>query len=271
MTSLPDGHSATTESRRQVMVVEGDPERCRYLCTLLTHHGLRAHSTRPAEFASTVQGWPGVILVGDSESETPGWKVAERIRSFDTHVPIILLGTVTAASSATPPTVQACLPPEVSDARLVQEVERWLQDVDRSPPAHPNGPLGPILLIDDEPLVCQILQRALERKGFSVVTATSGEEGLRQLARIQPRVVLLDIKMPGMDGILTLKHLRTTCPTLPVVMVSQLDEKRLKEEAGKLGVDDYLVKPLNIKQLETLLRTRFFPEAGIRSTQSPAS
>ena len=148
MTSLPDGHSATAESRRQVMVVEGDPERCRYLCTLLSHHGLRAHSTRTAELASTVRGWPGVILVGDSGSETPGRKVAERIRSFDTHVPIILLGTVTAESSAAPPTVQSCLPPEVSEARLLQEVTRWLQEVDLAPPPHPNGPLGPIWLIE---------------------------------------------------------------------------------------------------------------------------
>ena len=71
-----------------------------------------------------VQGWSGVILVGNGHVHASGWELAERIRTFDAHVPVILLGHVKADPTHTPPAIQACLPEEVSEELLLKEVER---------------------------------------------------------------------------------------------------------------------------------------------------
>ena len=203
-----------------------------------------------------VQGWSGVILVGNGRAHAGGWELAKRIRTFDAHVPVILLGHVKADPACTPApsAIQACLPEEVSEELLMKEVERWLKTV----PEPPLRKLGQVLLVDDDVKWRQILQSFLELKGFDVLTASSGEEAMRQLVRSSPRVLLLDIKMPGMDGLLTLKHIRMACPNLPVIFTTHVDEDEAIREAGILGAYDYLVKPFDLEHLETILLTRIF-------------
>lgn len=256
MTSLPDGHSAKAESRRQVMVVEEDSERRQQLCSLLSHHDLTAHPVSPTELAMKVQGWFGVILVGNGHAHATGWDLAERIRTFDTHVPVILLGRIAAdvSQTSTPPAIQACLPEEVSEELLVKEIERWLKTV----PEPPQQKIGQVLLVDDDIKWRQILQNFLELKGFEVLTAGSGEEAREQLAHTSPKVILLDVRMPGMDGFLTLKHIRIVYPNLPVIFTTNLDEDEAIREAGVLGAQDYLIKPFNLEHLETILLTKIF-------------
>lgn len=201
-----------------------------------------------------VQSWPGVILVGHGHAETSGLALAERIRTFDAHVPVILLGRITAGSDSASalPSVQACLPEEVSDARLVKEIERWLKTI----PEPPQRKLGLVLLVDDDTKWCGILKNFLELKGFEVLTAGTGEEAMQQLARTLPKVILLDVRMPGMDGFLTLKHIRMAHPNLPVIFTTHLDEDEAIREAGTLGAHDYLIKPFNLEHLETILLTK---------------
>ena len=115
---------------------------------------------------------------------------------------------------------------------------------------------GEILLVEDEPKVRALIQNFLEFKGFTVTTASSGEEALKCLAGSSPRVVLLDIKLPGMDGLLTLRRLRVSHPTLPVIFLTQVDEDEARREAVSLGAHEYLTKPFDFERLETLLRTQ---------------
>ena len=128
---------------------------------------------------------------------------------------------------------------------------------DAIPPArHP----GRILLVDDDSKFRQILRAFLELKGFQVIAASSGEEALERLTNSDPRVVLLDMKMPGMDGLLTLKHIRISHPHLPVICVTQMDEEETRGEAGILGVNDYLIKPFSFELLEATLLTKIFTD-----------
>ena len=100
---------------------------------------------------------------------------------------------------------------------------------------------GTVLLVDDDPKFRAILQEFLELNGFNVVTAAAGDKALEQIALDFPKVVLLDMRMPGMDGILTLKHIRVAHPNLPVIVVTQDGDDRIREEALMLGVNDYLL------------------------------
>ena len=237
------------------MVVEADPERRHQLCALLANHGLSVHPVHSDELAMAVQGWSGIILVGNGHDGTTGWELAERIRTFDARVPIILLGSVKADPSATPTMIQACLPAKAPEDLLLKEVERWLR---YSAPPSPIKRFGTILLTDDDGKLRQILKNFLELKGFTVLTAGSGEEALEHLDRVVPKVVLLDVKMPGMDGLSTLKHIRLTHPNLPVIFITHLDGEEVMEEAEILGAHDYLIKPFNFEHLEAILLTKIF-------------
>lgn len=260
MTSLPGGGSASAELRRWVMVVEEDPERSRRLCALLTRHGLTARPVHVIDLAMEAQGWPGAILVGDGAPHPNGWALAERIRTFDARVPIILLGTDgTTNPPQQAPQIQAYLPHDTTEDRLCAELERWMQI--HTPPATREA-VGEVLLVDDDERLRGILQNVLELKGFTVLTASSGEEALASLRHSSPRIVLLDLKMPGMDGLTTLKRLRISHPSLPVIIISHLDEEPLIEEAGILGAHDYLVKPFNFDHLESVLLAAILESSG---------
>ena len=136
----------------------------------------------------------------------------------------------------------------------------WNDNSDRVRPTRQvtNKHTGTILLVDDDHKWRKILQEFLELKGFTVIMADSGEEALERLARAAPRVVLLDVKLPGMDGLLTLKHIRASHPNLPVIFITHMDEEQIMKEAGILGVNDYLIKPFNFEQLEAVLSTHLF-------------
>ena len=109
-----------------------------------------------------------------------------------------------------------------------------------------------ILIIDDEPNICESLQGALGDEGYSVETALSGEEGLRCLAARQINLVFLDILMPGgIDGIETLRRIKQSSPDTEVIMITGHGTFDLALEAGKLGGLDFLGKPLS---LDTVLK-----------------
>ena len=118
----------------------------------------------------------------------------------------------------------------------------------RSHPAAtlPSPPgLGRVLLvIDDDPAACELMQRVCTREGFEVVTAASGEEGLRLARDRRPSLITLDVLMPGIDGWTVLKALKEDAELskIPVIMISISDEKA---RGLALGAADYLVKPVD--------------------------
>ncbi len=129
---------------------------------------------------------------------------------------------------------------------------------DAPPSFHGDTRPGTILLVDDEFRQRDILKDFLQLNGFTVVMAASGEEALERLPDSSPGVVLLDLKMPGMGGLCTLKKIRESHPTLPVIIITQVDEDQVMEEALGLGAYDYLIKPFKFEQLKSVLLTKIF-------------
>ncbi|KQP03453.1 histidine kinase [Methylobacterium sp. Leaf99] len=116
---------------------------------------------------------------------------------------------------------------------------------------------GHVLIIDDDPSTRDLLARFLEKDGFTVATASDGREGVERARALRPRVILLDVTMPRMDGWSVLRTLRAD-PDLgatPIIMVTVLDEQNL---AFSLGATDYLQKPIEWGQLKTAME-RFKP------------
>jgi two-component system, NtrC family, response regulator AtoC len=111
-----------------------------------------------------------------------------------------------------------------------------------------------ILVVDDEPSMLRYLQTLLEVESYRVITATNGEEALARLQQTPlPDVVLLDVLMPGMDGLETLEKIRGQYPYLKVIMLSCLSDTRKVVQAIRLGAQDYLTKPFQKADLEAVI------------------
>src|ERR1700688_1399581 len=105
-----------------------------------------------------------------------------------------------------------------------------------------------ILIVDDEPAARYGLRRALESK-YRVAEADSAEAAREALAREQPDLVLLDVVLPGQDGLSFLRWMREQGSEVPVLMVSALDTAKTAVEALQLGAADYLVKGFELEEL----------------------
>jgi two-component system nitrogen regulation response regulator GlnG len=105
-----------------------------------------------------------------------------------------------------------------------------------------------ILVVDDEQAVCWALQRALTEEGHAVAVAASAEEALQQAARQRPDAVILDVRLPGMDGLTALGRLRHLCPDAPVIVVTAFGDLNTAVKAVEGGAFDYLAKPFDLNQ-----------------------
>src|SRR5450755_2883718 len=111
-----------------------------------------------------------------------------------------------------------------------------------------------ILLVDDEPGMLRYIRTLLEVDDYSVQTASTGEEALQQVEKgLRPDLVLLDLLMPGIDGLKTLEQLRQLVPGLKVVMLSCVSDTRKVVQAIRLGAQDYLTKPFQKAELTTVI------------------
>ncbi|MCC6776888.1 MAG: response regulator [Hyphomicrobiales bacterium] len=110
-----------------------------------------------------------------------------------------------------------------------------------------------VLVIDDDPTVCDLTKRFLGREGFDVVTAKGGKEGLRLAKELHPCAITLDVMMPDLDGWTVLAALKgdPQLADIPVVLMTILDEK---QRGYALGAVDYMIKPVDRARLATLLR-----------------
>ncbi|MFQ6672765.1 MAG: response regulator [Candidatus Tectimicrobiota bacterium] len=113
-----------------------------------------------------------------------------------------------------------------------------------------------VLVVDDEPDFCEVLGDFLEAKGYSVLEAYDGDQALTLYKQEGPDVVLLDVRMPGKDGIETLRELRVFDPEARVIMVTAIQEEALHRQAAAEvdeGTLDYITKPFGHDSLERTL------------------
>ena len=111
-----------------------------------------------------------------------------------------------------------------------------------------------ILIVEDEHAVARGLQYALQQEGYEVAVARSGEEGLEIATRQAPDLVVLDVRLPGMDGFEVLRRLRAAGAKMPVLVLTARDDEVDKVIGLELGADDYLTKPFGLRELMSRIK-----------------
>ena len=112
-----------------------------------------------------------------------------------------------------------------------------------------GGTRAKILVIDDEQGIRDRLDTLLRRKGYDVVLAESGQKGLDLFRRERPDVVVLDLKMPGMDGLAVLRQVRSLNPKQPVIVLTGAGTPEIEQQVRTLGVTEYVEKEFSLHLL----------------------
>jgi DNA-binding response OmpR family regulator len=137
--------------------------------------------------------------------------------------------------------------------------------------AHPaaaadtGGERQRILIIDDEKDVHYSFRRLLEKEPLEIITAESGDEGIRQARKTPPDLIVMDIRMGQQSGLDTLKELRQMNPKQVVIMMTAYGTSQTAIEAMKLGAYDYVLKPFDIPHLKDLLFEALAAAAGLQA------
>jgi len=128
-----------------------------------------------------------------------------------------------------------------------------------------------VLFVDDEMDFLETLMKRMKRRGVDVEGVGSGEEALKVLENKQVDVVVLDVKMPGMDGIETLREIKKRYPLIEVIMLTGHANVEVAIEGMELGAFDYLMKPMAIDELSFKLKDaykkKFLHEQKIRKKE----
>ena len=121
---------------------------------------------------------------------------------------------------------------------------------------------GTVLVVDDEPNIADLIELYLSRDGFRVVKATTGEDGVRAVNEHRPRLVVLDVGLPDIDGLEVCRRLRQTS-TVPVIFLTARDGEIDRVLGLELGADDYVTKPFSPAELVARVK------AVLRRTEGP--
>src|SRR5262245_30701532 len=131
-----------------------------------------------------------------------------------------------------------------------------------------------ILIVDDQPEVGAVLEEYFSGRGFAVVLAVGGLEALSKIEKDRPAMVLLDVRMPDLDGVEVLRKIREAGPNPPVLMMSGNDDLGVAKRTLDLGAVDYVLKPFDFDHIDrVVLKTLSRPEPAqvIETTASAAS
>jgi len=117
-----------------------------------------------------------------------------------------------------------------------------------------NPVVATVLVVDDDPIVLDVVVRYLERDGFRTLTAADGEAARALLERESPSLVVLDVMLPGIDGLSLCRWIRANSE-LPVILLTARGEEADRIVGLELGADDYVTKPFSPRELATRVRT----------------
>lgn len=106
-----------------------------------------------------------------------------------------------------------------------------------------------LLIVDDQPGIRLLLEELFRKEGYETRGASNGMEALQKIEQSRPDCILLDMKMPGMDGIEVLKKIKADWPTIPVMMMTAFGEMELTDEALAIGASKYFTKPFDVHEV----------------------
>lgn len=253
------GHDSVEKAVATVLLVDDEIELLESASRVLARRQLDVVTAPSGERALAILARKRIDLVVLDEKMPglSGTEVFELIGSLYPGMPVIMLtghGSVQHAFHMSKHGVVDYVAKPCDFNDLASKIHGALQKTpeDQSAPSAVGGPIK-VLLIDDEVDFLDALSRVLRRRGVGVRTARSGQAGLEVLEHHPIDVVILDLKMPGMDGLEVLRRVKATFPPCEVILLSGHPTSANTRAGLQLGAADYLVKPVDNDRLMELI------------------
>jgi len=196
---------------------------------------------------------PDLVLLDIKMPKLDGIETLKKIRKFDSKIKVVMLTALEHADLER----QARLSGASGFLRkslALDVISRAVDEILEEKPASSRN--KNILVVDDAPGVCALIKDFLIKKDFNPVIATGAEEALEKVKRDKPAIVLLDINMPGMDGLVALKRIKEIDQSIGIIMITGVEDENIADEAMRLGAYDYIIKPVDLNYLEMCLLTK---------------
>lgn len=246
----------------KILVVDDEVGVRELLDKALAKKGFRVVTVPSAEqaLARITQEPFDLVLLDIKLAGESGISALKRIRELQKKIPVVIYsGVITAEleKEARMAGADEVLSKSIDIMQLVEQISKFIKSKDRISEDLSKRKEKSILIVDDEPEICRILKNFFKKKGYAKIEeAGSGEEAL-QLARSQEfSVALLDINMPGMDGLTTLKKLLEIDPKLGIVMITGIQDDENVKKAIELGAYGYVLKPFDLLYLELVIMSK---------------
>ncbi len=183
---------------------------------------------------------PDLLLANANLPGKSGAELCHFVKSTQSPIPVVILSAGGTGVPEADATITLPIDPQNVLETLQGIVER--AESGETPPSR-------LLVVDDDLGILNLLNTILTNEGYEVVTADCGRDGLAALEREQPDLILLDVQMPGMSGFEVLAAIRQNHPSLPVIMITGFGSEDVATQALRLGADDYLTKPLKVRNV----------------------
>ncbi len=254
----------------KILVIDDERMVCDLLRAVLSRYGhevITAFDGRNG-LALFEQHRPRFTLLDLRMPGMDGIEVLTRIRALDPKASVIVLtgaGSADLENQARQMGVTDFLSKGLSLDVLVQAMERVMQQPVKPPasssqstdaqkaPSH-SQKAGSILVVDDEPQIRDLLRKFLSARGYQVRVATDGQQALALVDQKSPDIIVLDVNMPGMNGIEVLKRLRAKNYAGGVMFLTSSQDEMLLQEGLELGSVDILGKPVDLERLELTIQ-----------------
>lgn len=232
----------------------------------------KGYKTFTAPFSSeridTLRELPFDLILLDMTTGSKGIEVLKTLRERDIKTKIIMISSRDDRDlewQARLNGAYGVLPRERDPDRLSESFDKLLEI--RINMAEDEN--DRILIVDDEIKICTMLENYLINHCLSPIIATSGEEGIEKARTLKPAIVLLDVNMPGMNGLMVLRKIKEIDERIGVIMITGVEDEAIAKQAMKLGAYDYILKPIEFEYLEMCLLTGFYISTAYQPGGSP--
>ena len=251
-------------TNKKILIIEEDVGSRSKFYEIFFNKGYEVHCVPTAKEAFSVltEQRFAIILINDQLPDAKGIDVIKKIREFEAQTFIILLHIqelefAESADLAYLKNIQA-IKKDFSDQAMIRAILDIIRAMALQPDTAKPGlkyTKALILVVDDNDEIRKTIAAFLEKRGYAVLTAVSGEDALLKVRMETPNIVCLDFRMPGMDGIMALRQIKRLNESINVIMLTSVQDEYIIDEAKKQGACGYLIKPCDLNKLEDLIKS----------------
>ncbi len=208
---------------------------------------------------------PYLLVLDENLASEGGLSILGKIRKFDRQMKIVFLTKDEPSVDIQEKTscfgVSAVAKKDFSSHFMLKKILEILRETQAKAPEDQYSYLGKIMVVDDGPEMRVVLTTFLKMRGFDVKDISSGDQAVMEIKIDKPSLVLLDERMPGMDGLVALKKIKEIDAAVKVVMLTAIEDEDIIKEAIGLGALDYITKPCDLEKLEALILSILIPQS----------